>query len=92
MIERRGRSLSRYGMILITAVIISIAAPAYSVNILESIRYRKVQMPYQTTAILVNRLTGKAEYIGNEVNWKKISALPEYSQKIYQDMADKESK
>jgi len=61
---------------------------AHSLSLIEMIKYRKVQLPLQTTCLLVNRLTGKVEYIGEENEWTKISTLPKYSQEIYQAEAD----
>lgn len=68
------------------------ASSAHGLTLLENIKYRKVQLPYQTTCLLVNRFTKKVEYVGEEKNWKKVSTLPKNTQKIYQNIADNASK
>lgn len=65
------------------------ASPAHSLSLFDTIKYKKVYLPYQTTCLLVNRFTKKVEYIGEEGNWTNLATLPRYSQAIYQDIADK---
>jgi len=64
------------------------ASTAYSLSLIEMLKYRKVQLPLQTTCLLVNRITGRAEYIGEENDWTAIATLPKHSQEIYQSIAD----
>jgi hypothetical protein len=74
---------------LIVTLMMLAAAPAYGISFLDKVVCKKVRLPYQTMCLLVNRFTGKAEYIGEGENWIKISTLPPNKRSLYQQIADK---